>query len=236
MNDITGSINTTMPMITVEIHAKSHANLAHIHLNSANLFIQSAFSIENKYKTPKNVPQETIDSHMSYLSSSIMCSVSALEARINQFLVDHKAKLDEIKVEKNSAIFKHYSSVFDTETPLLNQLHGLTNALMKYNVVFYLLKDKFLPNNKLFKKTSFTIKVRNALIHFSPEWDNDLNLNKKLEDKYFNHFSNDFDLSPFYCKDEIFIPYRCLSASHAEWAYKNSNAFMEKFFSSITSS
>ena len=234
MNDITGSINATMPMITAEIHAKSHANLDHIHLNSARIFVQSAFSIENKNKSPENVPQETIDSYMSYASSSIICSVSALEAKINQFLVDHKAKLDEIKIEKNSAIFKHYSSVFDTEAPLLNQLHGLTNALMKYNVIFYLLNGKFLPDNKLFKGTNFAINVRNALIHFTPEWDNELKLNKKLEDRYFSHFSNDFDLSPFYYKDELFIPYRCLSASHAEWAYKNSNVFMEKFFSSIT--
>lgn len=223
-----------MPMITVEIHAKSHANLAHIHLNSANLFIQSAFSIENKYKTKKTPPQKAIDSHMSYVSSSIICSVSALEAKINQFLVDHKTKLDEIKIENNSAIFKHYSPVFDTKAHFLNQLHNLTNALMKYNIIFYLLKGKFLPNNKLFKGTSFAIKVRNALIHFSPEWDNELKLNKELEDRYFSHFSNDFDLSPFYYKDELFIPYRCLSAYHAEWAYKNSNAFMKKFFSSIT--
>ena len=236
MNDITGSINVTIPMITAKIHAKSHANLAHIHLNSANLFIQSAFSIENKHKAQKNAPQETIDSHMSYVASSIICSVAALEAKINQFLVDNKAQIDEIKIKKNSAIFKHYSSVFNPEAPLINQLLGLSNALIKYNVIFYLFKGKFLPDKKLFKGTNFAINVRNALIHFSPEWDNDLNLNKDLEAKYCKHFSNDFDLSQFYYKDEFFIPYRCLSASHAEWAYKNSNAFMEKFFSSITSS
>ncbi|MCK5723010.1 MAG: hypothetical protein KAI84_10770 [Gammaproteobacteria bacterium] len=230
MNIITGSI----PMITAEIHGKSHANLAHIHLNSARIFVQSAFSIENKNKPLKNAPQETIDSYMSYVSSSIICSISSLEAKINQFLVDNKAKLDEIKIEKNPAIFKHYSSVFDTEAPFLNQLRSLTNALMKYNVIFYLLNGKFLPDNKLFKGICFAIRVRNALIHFSPEWDNELKLNKELEDRYFSHFSSDFDLSPVYYKDELFIPHRCLSASHAEWAYKNSDAFMEKFFSSIT--
>lgn len=236
MNDISNSLEATLPAITSKLCGKSHANLDHIHLNSAHLFMQSAFSIENKYKTIENASQsqENMDSHMSYVASSIICSVSALEAKINQFLVDNKAKIDEIKIEKKSAIFKHYSSVFDSESTLINQLLGLSNALIKYNVIFYLLKGKFLPDKKLFKGINFAIKVRNALIHFTPEWDNELKLNKKLEDRYVRHFSNDFDLSPFYYKSELFIPYRCLSASHAEWAYRNSNVFIEKFFSSIT--
>ena len=233
MNDITGSINATIPMITASMTGKSHANLAHIHLNSARIFTDLALAIDQHYKN--QAPQNVINSYMSYVSSSIICSVSALEAKINQFLVDHKAEFDDVKVEKNSAIFKHYSTIFDHEAPLLNKLHGSTNALIKYNVIFYLRKGKFLPYNKLFKGTNFAINVRNALIHFTPEWDNELKLNKKLEGSYFSHFSNDFDLSQFYCKDEIFIPYRCLSASHAEWVYKNSNAFMKKFFSSISS-
>jgi len=230
------SISANIPALEIGINAKSRANLDLIHLNSANLFVQYALSIEIEYCPSQNPPQEAINSYMSFVSSSIICSIAALEAKINQFLVDNQAKIDEMKIENNSAILKHYPSVFNPEAPIVKQLLSLSNALIKYNVVFYLLKSKFLPDNKFYKVINFEIKVRNALIHFSPEWDNELITNKKLEDKYFNHFSNDFCLSKFYNKDEFFIPYRCLSASHAEWVYKNSNDFMNKFFSSITSS
>ena len=56
--------------------------------------------------------------------------------------------------------------------------------------------------------------MRNALIHFTPEWDNNLDKHEKIEKEVKKH--NHFKLSRFYSKETMFFPYRCLSGSCAE--------------------
>ena len=85
--------------------------------------------------------------------------------------------------------------------------------------------------NKTEEAVNLIIKIRNALIHFTPEWDNDLIKHKKIEKSVKNHFS----LSPLYSDESIFFPYRCLSADCAQWATTTSRSFIEKYFNTCQS-
>jgi len=226
MNDITGSINATIPMITASITGKSHANLAHIHLNSARIFTDLALAIDQHYKN--QAPQDVINSYMSYVSSSIICSVAVLEANINQFLIDHHTQLSSIYIKDCLPLFKKYNRLKDNRT-ILNQLSETSTIMFKYDAVSFLLKTTILSHSKIKEDAEYLIKLRNSLVHFTPEWDNQLDKHKSLEDSRKNRFGD----SRFYAGDANFIPYRCLDSSCASWSYDTSSAFLKMFNSSI---
>lgn len=229
MNDITGSINATIPMITAKIYGKSHANLAHIHLNSARIFIDFAIAIDNDPHYKNSVPQNVINSYMSYVSSAIICSIAALESTINQFMVDSSNKLSISPHKDDDSIFKKFKRLNKKEN-LLKQLNNIPNVMLKYDVAFFLLKKKFITHNKLKEDVGYLVDIRNALVHFTPEWDNALEKHWCLEKSRKNRFTD----SGFYDSKALFFPYRCLSVSCAYWSHKTATSFIKMFHSHIS--
>ena len=69
------------------------------------------------------------------------------------------------------------------------------------------------------------VRLRNALVHYKPEWDTSLNEHAKLE----SSLSGCFPESPFSHKNDAFFPKRCLGHGCAEWAVKNVITFMSNF-------
>ena len=233
MQNNTGSINITLPPLEFNATLKSRANFSHYHLNSAKLSFYAADKIEQEYKNQKDIPPNILNDYMSYVSTSIICSVAALESKINECIVDRKAQLSKIFIPKSSIIFKKYKNL-NPKKVVIEQINSISNALVKCDIVAFLLQNKLLSTDSLFKKIKYLIDMRNSLIHFTPEWDNALIKHKNLKDKYQKQFSDDFILSPFFNEDALFIPYCCLSASCAKWACKNSIDFIETYFLSIT--
>ena len=225
-NGITGSIEETLPAITAELCGKSHANLAHIHLNSAKIFTDLALAIDQHYKN--SAPQDVINSYMSYVSSVIICSVAALESTINQFMVDNSNKLNISPHKDDDSIFKKFKRLNKKEN-ILRQLHAIPNVMLKYDVVFFLLKKKFITHNKLKEDVGYLVYVRNALVHFTPEWDNALGKHGCLEKSRKNRFTD----SSFYDSKALFFPYRCLNGSCASWGHETAASFIEMFTSNI---
>ena len=228
MNDSIGSINAKLPSPKCVLTAKSRANFDNIHLHSAQLFAEHALTIEQdslSVEKPQQVSTEITQSYKSYVASSIMSSVAAIEAKINQFMVDNYEKLDASPHVADDTIYKKFQRLNKNEK-IVNQLFVIPTVKLKYEVVSFLLTGGFLPHNQLVEETDYLIRLRNALVHFRPEWDNSLNLHRKLESSK----KNFFNCSPFYNEKSLFIPYRCLSASCASWAHKTALAFIEYFF------
>jgi len=227
MNDITGSANITIPMCTMAARAKSHANL-YVHLNSARIFTDHALAFDNDPSYKDSAPQDIIDTYMSYVSSAIICSVAALESMVNQFMVDGCKKLSLSPHNDDVRIFKKFKRLKKKEN-LLKQLHAIPNVMLKYDVVFFLLKEKFITHNKLKEDAGYLVDIRNALVHFTPEWDNDLNKHELIEKSRKNRFTD----SRFYGNKTLFFPYRCLSGSCASWGLETASSFIEMFNSNI---
>lgn len=97
--------------------------------------------------------------------------------------------------------------------------------MLKYDVVSFMLKEKCITQNKLKEDTMYLIKLRNALVHFTPEWNNDLIKHNDLKISK----KNRFEFSPFYDKDVFFIPHRCLSGSCATWSHATASDFIKMF-------
>src|SRR4030042_6422907 len=69
------------------------------------------------------------------------------------------------------------------------------------------------------------IKVRNALVHFKPEW-----LGEQEEhDKISNRVRGKFTLSPFLGKNDPIFPMRCMTHGFADWAVRSSLEFAQWF-------
>lgn len=227
MNNFTGSMNGKCPVPECEATAKSHANLDNIHLHSAQLFAEHALAIENDSFSLENSQQVSsgiTQSYKSYVASAIISSVAALEAKINQFMVDNYEKLDRSPYVANDEIYNKFN-VLKKNEKLLDQLFVKPTVKLKYDVVLFLLTGGFPHHNMVIEKTDYLIKLRNALVHFKPEWDNEPDRHVNLEKLKKNFFS----YSPFYDEKSFFIPHRCLSASCASWAHKTAVAFIEYF-------
>ena len=119
-------------MIQVNMTAKQHSNFDYIHLNSAKIFIGLALAIDNDPHYKNSVPQDVINSYMSYVSSVIICSVAALESMINQFMVDNSNKLNISPHKDDDSIFKKFKRLNKKEN-LLRQLHAIPNPSLRKN-------------------------------------------------------------------------------------------------------
>lgn len=215
-------------MIQVNMTAKQHSNFDYIHLNSARIFVDLALAIDNDPHYKNSAPQDVINSYMSYVSSVIICSVAALESMINQFMVDNSNKLNISPHKDDDSIFKKFKRLNKKEN-ILRQLHAIPNVMLKYDVVFFLLKKKFITHNKLKEDIGYLVDIRNALVHFTPEWDNALGKHGCLEKSRKNRFTD----SGFHDSKTLFFPYRCLSGSCASWSHETAASFIEMFTSNI---
>jgi hypothetical protein len=214
-----------LPLIKMSGSAKSRANFTPLHLLAAKTAALTATNIENKYKSA-NPSQVDMDLLLSQVSISIICSVAALESNINEYLVDHEKNIDKIPTNFDPALFKKYKL---TKNKLSKQLLENTNIIFKYDIIWFIKKNRLPAENKIQQDARYLTRLRNALTHFTPEWDNALSRHINLEKGVKNRFA----LNPFYPPKALFFPYRCLSASCAIWSCKVSNEFMELFKSVI---
>lgn len=225
------SADNKLTPLQINAHAKSRANLTKYHLNSAIQFSQKAFKIEQTYRTQEIIPENIHTSHMSYVSTSIISSVTALESSINEFLVDLKERYGNKAFEKNShvetimdtfEIFNHenmFESLFSKQIPVIS----------KYKILSLFIQKKDLLTQLQVEDINYLVKLRNALIHFTPEWDNALNRHRNIEKSLKNRFS----LNPLRSNASTFFPYKCLSSSCSLWSYRVSKKSIKHYFQTL---
>ncbi len=76
-----------------------------------------------------------------------------------------------------------------------------------------------------FQQTFSLIKMRNALIHYRPEWDDDLDVHKALE----TALNGKFPLNPLARHGALWFPTQCLGSGCAQWATGKATDFMTEF-------
>jgi len=217
-----GKGSNTLPQFTGNITAKSRANFTHYHLIAASHAYQEALSIENKYNT-ETPPQKELNLYIAHFSACIMCSVAALESKINEHIVDNET---EINSSRNRPLFKIYElreKAKKRDLTLSESLLSATNAFKKFNIIWHIKYGGPYLEDEISRNVKYLIEIRNALIHFTPEW-NDAFTNHSNLDNVRNDLQ--FTESPFFPKDTFFIPHRCLSASCAEWSVGTSKNFL----------
>jgi hypothetical protein len=71
--------------------------------------------------------------------------------------------------------------------------------------------------------------LRNALVHYKPEWDTDLENHKKIEDR----LKSRFKINPFSHDNDAFFPKKCLGHGCAEWSVQSVIKFIQDFYNKM---
>lgn len=206
-----------------EITAKLRVNLSFQHMQEAIHLAELSKVCEADNLGKTFADGVFFDHHRAYVVGAIMTSVASVEAKINEFFLDATDNL--------------LGSILDTGSQdLLAELWKIADdkkfpILQKYQIALAATKrSKFDTSKRPYQDVDLLIDLRNMLVHFKPEWNNDKKRHWKIEEK----LSGRFTLNPFWPKDDPnFFPFKCLSYGCASWAVTYSMNFILQFFTQI---
>ena len=207
-------------MVTMQATAKSRVNLSYQHMQEAIHLAELSQNCEATNAGKTFADGDFFNHHRAYVVGSIMTSVASIEARINEFYLDATDNLLGLILNT-------------TQQGLLAELwkpldEKRVSVLQKYQIALSAIEcSKFDISKGPYQDVSLLIDLRNMLVHFKPEWDNDQKKHKKIEQK----LKGRFELNPFWPKEDvIFFPFKCLSHGCASWAVRSSMNFILEFF------
>lgn len=186
------------------------SNLSVWHLVAAADFAHKAGEIEtiNSGKPFGDFYQEIASNVMA----AVFFSVAALEASINELFKNSKTTISEQTEELTQEIW----DLFEQKTSLLD----------KYDLALLLKgKNKLDKGIAVYANTAGLISLRNALVHFKPEWSHEQKKHKTIGNK----LSGKFAVSPFIPVGDTFFPKKCMSYGCAEWSVKTALKFTTHF-------
>jgi hypothetical protein len=83
-----------------------------------------------------------------------------------------------------------------------------------------------------FKEFEILIKVRNALVHYIPQWDFEKTPKEEIEISI-SQISSSITFSPYFPATDPYFPKRCMSSSFGQWAINSTLNFIKFFEDSI---
>lgn len=200
---------------TGSVTARIKTSLSTLHIQSAAYFSRASSKCEKRKKNTENLRSE----HRSYVTGSITLSIASIEATINEIFLE--------AVHNNKNFFSHLRP---NVPDLLCELWGHAerfSILEKYQLILAVSeKEKFDKGIAPFQEVDSAIRLRNSLIHYKPEWDDEQKEHKKLESR----LQSKFQLSPFTQPSQAFFPHKCLSHGCAEWVVNSCINFIEEFY------
>jgi hypothetical protein len=229
-------VHFTAPMAKISATAKQRTNFTHYHLNSAKIFTNCALELEEYCKDDKQKKNKIHTDYISYVSSSILASIAALESNINEMFIDFREKYETALKGTDSNTHKMVEAInaFSViDDMFVNIMKKPKPVLSKYKTLSLLIKGINIIQTKEEDNLKFIIKLRNNIVHFSPEWDNDMDEYGKIEKTYKNQYAGKFLLSPIYSDGAMFFPYLCLSADCSLWCMNSVKQFTEDYKSNI---
>jgi hypothetical protein len=204
--------NTATPRL------KTHFNVQH--MVAAAVFARKVYEIEASYDNEEGlVSGEAHYAHRGYVAGAVFSAVASLEATINELFIDAQ--------DRDPHTFKGADPVF---APSLARRWGKVErrpTLRKYQIALELAKKQEFPKDSSpYEEVDSLIDLRNALVHYKPEWDIDQRKHKEIEDRLKSRFA----LNPFSGPNDAFFPKKCLGHGCAEWAINSGVSFINEFF------
>ena len=208
------------PMPTIQATAKSRANLSFQHMQEAIHLMELSKDCEAANSGKTFADGDFFNHHRAYVVGAIMTSVASVEARINEFYLDATDNLlGSILDAGQQALLAELWKPLDEKRVRILEKYQIATAAIK--------RSKFDTSKGPYQDVALLIGLRNMLVHFKPEWDNEQRKHRKIE----NDLQGRFELNPFWPKDDsIFFPFKCLSHGCASWAVRSSMKFILEFF------
>ena len=201
--------------ITAQVRVKAH--LAAFSLTAATDFAREAVALEDRYGQP-GVPAP--ERHMSAVLASVVLSAAFVEGGVNEIYRQ--------AVDRDRDVWTNYG---DAELSRLSQFwerkEGQRAAtLRKCQVALEVVgKPQFKPGEEPYQSAAAVFAVRNAIMHFKPEWDTEDETHASLEQM----LSGRFRENRFVRSTRAFFPHRALGGGLARWTCLSAIAFMTDF-------
>ncbi|MFC2079824.1 hypothetical protein ACFLSZ_07575 [Candidatus Bipolaricaulota bacterium] len=188
------------------------------HFRAASFFADSAAHLENEICVSPLKNEIRKPQHRAYVVGAIASAVMGLEACINEIYLDacdasqkNLAGLDEsamsllalwwIEIERRPILFKYQHSLLLLGKPVLPK------------------------GESLYQDTESLIRLRNALTHYKPEWDNSLDVHGNLQSR----LRGKFTLNSLSTSANLWFPHKCLGGGCARWAVGAAEKFVRTF-------
>ena len=207
-------------MVTIRVKA----GLFQLNLNAAARFASACVEIENQEKHLE-WPQPKWEEARSNALAAVLLSAASLESSINEF---YQQALDKDK-EALKPLSKNQIQLLAELWPEIEQF----SPLRKHQIALVALGYE--PMNKgqePYRSADGLMRLRNALVHFKPEWDDELKEHQSLEKR----LSQLFPVSALTDRAEgqmVWFPHKCLGAGCAEWAVESAIQFSQLFVSTL---
>lgn len=195
-----------LPMPQVSIQGRVRNNFSLQHLLSTVTLCKLAHQHEMTHDNDEYGPH--FEHLRTYVTSAIMLSFASVEANINEFFLDAPTLVpSEFKTPITEII--HYDSI---------------KTLEKYQIALRLAHREIFKNGENpYQSLDILRRLRNELIHFTPSWE-------RNDESIAGYLTSQVDLSPYFTKDDDFVPLRCMTYSVAKWSFKVAVFFIDGFY------
>ncbi|MEU0110616.1 hypothetical protein ABZ313_35370 [Streptomyces sp. NPDC006251] len=197
------------------------------HALAATLFSRKCGELE------KNPEEEQRREHRSYAGASILASVAFMEASINELLASSSqtnlgfgGALGGLPQDEREALTALMRAWGDRRGP---------GTLDRVQLVLHLLRRQpFDPGASPFQNAPQVVSLRNALVHYSPEWQIGVGASEEDAIKGIaKQLGGKFSENPFVPKEYPFFPDRCLSHGCTVWAWNIVFGLVDEFFKRV---
>jgi hypothetical protein len=199
---------------------RTHFNVQH--MVAAAYFARSTLEIEPNHAADL-VDGEPYFAHRAYVTGAVLSAVASLEATINELFIDAQ--------NPGSPTFEGA----DPRIPGLlaeeswEEIEG-KSTLCKYQKALTLVKkQEFDRGAPAYQDADALIQLRNALVHYKPEWNTEQKKHRKIEDRLKGRFAP----NPFTGPNDVFFPNKCLGYGCAEWAVNSGVTFIESLLGQL---
>jgi len=206
---VEGKIEATLQDVTSHIRLRQKSAFAVQHLMAAARFSRMCGNIEI---TNAGIPLGNFfDEQIACVSATVMLATASLESNLNEYFSEIETNFPELSKNLREYAF---------------ELLEKKSILEKYQyALLFKGKAKFPIGEQTYKDASALVRLRNALVHFKPEWHDKQKEHKKLERQLIGKFS----INPFIGENGVFFPQQCMSYGCTQWAVTSALRFMEKF-------
>jgi hypothetical protein len=198
-------------------------NFSKQHLSAAEFFANEASRIESPFSSAdpsviETTSESTKSEHRAFVTATVIFSVAYLESSINELFleaIDRNAEslcgLSGTQVELIAAMWEHVEQASMTT---------------KFDVALASCgAQKFNRAAEPLQSVIGLVKIRNALIHYKPEWHDELESHNSIENRVKSRFpENSLSVS-----GSMWFPHRCLGSGSARWAVASVKDYMSKF-------
>jgi len=211
MTDRLAAANSTLATLSSTAELRQRENFAVQHMLAAARFARACHRIEQEHA---GKPLGSFFGEIrAFVSAGVLSVVASMEANLNELLADKPRFGSGLTERAFEEVWR------DAERRSL---------LDKYQFVLVLLGHNEVPRgDALFQNADALVRMRNALVHFHPEWHDQKGKHQTVSER----LGNRFQPSPFISGNAPMFPMKCMCHSCLDWAVTTGRDFMQEFSS-----